>query len=136
MEGMQIYQLGQILIRMMKLRQSHVKWLKAPAGLPKPEAWQHCLPFPSLPRAGNLVLLIYLLNISGLSTPFPLMLRSKSREQFFFFCLFKAASMAYRSSQAWGRNGAAAAGLYHSHINARSELRLQPIPQLMATPDP
>ena len=27
-------------------------------------------------------------------------------------------------------------GLHHSHSNARSELRLQPTPQLMATPDP
>ena len=35
-----------------------------------------------------------------------------------------------------GQTGAAAAGLYHSHSNARSEPRLQPTPQLIATPDP
>ena len=28
------------------------------------------------------------------------------------------------------------AGLHHSHSNAGSELRLQPLPQLMAMPDP
>ena len=44
--------------------------------------------------------------------------------------------MAYESSQARGRIGAAAAGLCHSHSNARSVPHLQPIPQLTATPDP
>ena len=43
--------------------------------------------------------------------------------------------MAYGSSQGSGQTGAAAAGLHHSHSNARSELRLQPIPQLLATLD-
>ena len=38
--------------------------------------------------------------------------------------------MAYGSSQAKGRIGAAAAGLYHSHSNAESELYLKPTPQL------
>ena len=41
--------------------------------------------------------------------------------------------MAYGSSQARGRIGAVAAGLRHSHSNARSEPSLQPTPQLMAT---
>ena len=40
---------------------------------------------------------------------------------------------AYGSSQARGQTGAAAAGLHHSHSNARSELSLPPTPQLTAT---
>ena len=48
---------------------------------------------------------------------------------FFFFSL-GAAPEAYGSSQARGWIGAAAAGLYHSHSNVRSWLRLRPIPQL------
>ena len=44
--------------------------------------------------------------------------------------------MAYGSSQARGQTGAAAAGLHHTHSNARSEQHLQPTPQLKATPDP
>ena len=57
----------------------------------------------------------------------------------FFVCLFllfRAAPAAYGGSQAKGRIGAAAAGLRHSHSNARSEPCLQPTPQLTATPDP
>ena len=41
--------------------------------------------------------------------------------------------MAYEDSQNRGQIRATAAGL---HSNARSEPRLQPIPQLTATPDP
>ena len=37
-----------------------------------------------------------------------------------FFCHFRAAPEAYGRSQARGRIGAAAAGLYHSHSNAGS----------------
>ena len=48
----------------------------------------------------------------------------------FLFCLFRAIPMAYGSSQARGWIGTAAAGLHHSHSNARSK------PQLRATPDP
>ena len=44
--------------------------------------------------------------------------------------------MTYGGSQARGINGAVAAGLCHSHSNARSEPCLQPAPQLMAMPDP
>ena len=51
-----------------------------------------------------------------------------------FFFYFLAA--AYGSSQARGRIGAVAAGLLHSHSNAKFELHLQPTPQLTATPDP
>ncbi len=57
---------------------------------------------------------------------------------FFFFCLFAiswAAPAAYGGSQARGQIGAAAPGLRQSHSNAGSELRLQPTPQLTATPD-
>ena len=44
--------------------------------------------------------------------------------------------MAHGGSQARGQIGAVAAGLYHSHSNARSEPHLQPTPQPMATLDP
>ena len=40
--------------------------------------------------------------------------------------LFRATSMAYGSSRAKGRIGAATASLYHSHRSARSEPSLQP----------
>ena len=63
---------------------------------------------------------------------------------FFFFCLFVvvvvvaiswAAQAAYGGSQARGPIGAVATGLRQSHSNAGSEPRLQPTPQLTATPD-
>ena len=49
--------------------------------------------------------------------------------------LFRATTMAYGSSQARGRIGAAAASLRHNHSNARSEPGLQPMLQLVATLD-
>ena len=52
------------------------------------------------------------------------------------FNFLRAAPPAYGSSQARGQMGAAAASLKHSHSNARSELHLQPTPQLMAMPNP
>ena len=58
---------------------------------------------------------------------------------FLFFCLFafsRAAPRAYGCSQARGLIGAVAASLHLSHSNAGSEPRLQPIPELMAMPDP
>ena len=57
---------------------------------------------------------------------------------FFFlsFCPFRATPVAYGGSQARGLIRAIVAGLHHRHSNARSELRLQPTPHLMATPDP
>ena len=55
---------------------------------------------------------------------------------FFVFFPFKDSSVAYGGSQAKGLIGAVAAGLSQSHSNARSELRLQPTPQFMATLDP
>ena len=54
-------------------------------------------------------------------------------------CLFafsRAAPMAYGGSQARGLIRAVAASLRQSHSNAGSEPRLQPTPQLTATPDP
>ena len=55
---------------------------------------------------------------------------------FFVFLLFLwAALVAYGGSQARGRIGAVATGLRQSHSNAGSEPRLQPTPQLTATPD-
>ena len=57
---------------------------------------------------------------------------------FFFssFGLFRATPAAYRSSQARGGIGTAAAALCHSHSNAESEPYLGPTPQLMAMWDP
>ena len=52
------------------------------------------------------------------------------------FLLFRAAPLAYGSSQARGHIGAVATGLHHSHSDTRSEPHLQPTPQLMATLDP
>ena len=54
----------------------------------------------------------------------------------FLFFPLRAAPVAYGGSQAGGRIGAVDAGLHHSHSNTRSETRLQPTPQLKATPDP
>jgi len=61
---------------------------------------------------------------------------------FFFFLSFVvvvaiswAAPAAYGGSQARGLVGAVATGLRQSHSNAGSEPRLQPTPQLTATPD-
>ena len=50
--------------------------------------------------------------------------------------LFTAAPEAYEGSQAGGLIRAVDAGLCQSHGNLGSELRLQPKPQLTATPDP
>ena len=46
--------------------------------------------------------------------------------------LFRVSPMAHVGSQAGGPIGATAAGLHHSHSNARSEPRLQQTPQLTA----
>ena len=54
---------------------------------------------------------------------------------FFFFVFFRATPTAYGDSQVRGLMGAVAAGLCHSHSNARSELCLRPTPQLTAMPD-
>ena len=55
----------------------------------------------------------------------------------FYICIyfFRATPEAYGDSQAGGLIGVTAASLHHSHRNARTELHLQPIPQLTATPD-
>ena len=56
---------------------------------------------------------------------------------FVFFCVWGgAAPMAYGGSQARGWIGDVAAGLHHSHSNAKSELCLLPTPQLVTTLDP
>ena len=68
-----------------------------------------------------------------LHTRFPGLSAKKKRVKYLindFFFLFRAAPMAYGSSQARGRIGAAAAGLHHSHSNTRSKPHLQPTPQL------
>ena len=53
------------------------------------------------------------------------------KDSFFFF--LRAAPATYGSSQA--RN-VLAAGLHHSHSNARTEQSLQPTPELTVMPDP
>ena len=56
----------------------------------------------------------------------------------FFFLSFsfsRAAPVAYGGSQGRGLIRAVATGLHQSHSNAGSEPRLQPTPQLTATPD-
>ena len=56
---------------------------------------------------------------------------------FFVFLPFsRAAPEAYGGSQARGRTGAVAPTLRESLSNAGSKPRLQPTPQLTATPDP
>ena len=55
---------------------------------------------------------------------------------YYYFCLFRAAPMAYGGSQARDLIRAVAAGLFHSHSNARSEPGLRATPQLTAMPDP
>ena len=54
---------------------------------------------------------------------------------FVFVAISWAAPAAYGGSQARGPIGAVATGLRQSHSNAGSEPRLQPTPQLTATPD-
>ena len=51
------------------------------------------------------------------------------------FCISWAAPAAYGGSQARGPVGAVAASLHQSPSNMGSEPRLQPTPQLTATPD-
>ena len=58
---------------------------------------------------------------------------------FFYFLsvfFFRVAPAAHGGSQARDRIGAVAAGLHRSRSHARSEPRLRPTPQLMATPAP
>ena len=56
---------------------------------------------------------------------------------FLSFCLLRAAPAVHEGSQVRGVIGSVAAGLQgQSHSNTRSEPHLQPMPQLMATPDP
>ena len=52
------------------------------------------------------------------------------------FVSFLEALAAYGGSQARGLITAVAAGLCHSHSNARFKPSLRPPPQLTATPDP
>ena len=52
---------------------------------------------------------------------------------FFLFFIFRATPGACGSSQARSLIRAIAAGLHHSHSNAKSKPRLQPTPQLTAT---
>ena len=61
---------------------------------------------------------------------------SKSLLFLFFVLLLRAAPAAPGGSQARGPIGATAAGLHHSHSNARSKPSLRPTPQLTATPGP
>ena len=53
-----------------------------------------------------------------------------------YFVFSKAAPEAYGESQTRGLIGDVAASLHQSHSNVGFQLRLQPTPQLKATPDP
>ena len=53
-----------------------------------------------------------------------------------FFASSRAAPTAYGGSQARSLIRAVVTGLRQGHSNEGSELRLQPTPQLTATPDP
>ena len=53
-----------------------------------------------------------------------------------WFLVFRSTPTTHGVSQARGLIGAEAAGLYHSHSNARFQPHLWPIAQLTATPDP
>ena len=53
-----------------------------------------------------------------------------------FFFSFTAVPAAFGSSRAMDWIRAEAADLYHSHVNTRSELNLQPVLQLAAMSDP
>ena len=55
---------------------------------------------------------------------------------FVFSLAFYGLTLGIWISQARGPIGAIAASLCHRHSNTGSELRLQPTPQLMATPHP
>ena len=55
---------------------------------------------------------------------------------FIFFVFSRATPVAHGGSQARGLIRAIVAGLHQSHSNAGSEPRLQPTPQLTATPNP
>ena len=91
-------------------------------------------------RHFSLSLLFLLLDFVSLSTGFLILIISILliflKFYFILFFLFRVTLMAYGCSQARGPIGAVAADLHHSHSNARSELRLQPTPQLTAMPDP
>ena len=54
------------------------------------------------------------------------------QKDFFIFCLFRTAPMAYGGSQARGQIRAVAPGLHHSHNHMGSKPCLQPTPQLTA----
>ena len=54
---------------------------------------------------------------------------------FIYLLFFKATPTACGGSQARGSIGAVVKGLHQSQSNAVSDQRLQPTPQLMATPD-
>ena len=76
----------------------------------------------------------YLMNTSWKLNP--LSRHGNSFFFFFFFLHFLADTVAYGDSQSRSPIGPMAAGLHHSHSNARFEPLLQPTPQLTATPDP
>ena len=57
-------------------------------------------------------------------------------DNFFFFRLFRATTMAYGDSQARGQIRAVATGLCHSNSNARSKPQPWPVQQLAAMLDP
>ena len=59
-----------------------------------------------------------------------------SQVSYLFFSISWATPSGYGGSHARGLIGAVATSLHQSHSNTGSEPRLQPTPQLTATPDP
>ena len=93
--------------------------------------WVHCLLTNLEHKSRN--------EITGRDTPIHPHVTNRERQLTHLglsFLLFRAVPVAYGGSQARGRIGAAAASLYYSHSNTRSEPRLQHISQLTATLDP
>ena len=64
------------------------------------------------------------------------LIKGKLSKNWIFFFLFRSVPVAYGSSQASGRIGAADGSLPHSHRNTGSEPHLQPTMQLVAMLDP
>ena len=101
--------------------------------------WTHCLNYiwghtgDSFHLAVTEVLECYLRTLPGTSW------NQTSPRDFILFCFLSFLGPHLQHMEVpglGGRIGAVAAGLHHSHSNPRSEPRLQPTPQLTATPGP
>ena len=129
-------------------------WAGLKSERPASQPWQHWFPVTLLaampdPKPTDLCLYPYG-DYIGFLTCWSTMetLKSLSQKWYFFssvdmhfyhfiyFFIFKATPATFGSSLGRGQIRATAAGLHHSHSNARSEPRLKLTPQLKATPHP